>query len=578
MKHITHTHTHTHRHLLAPIALPALPALIALLALAPLPAFSAPAAPHLQKTGAATQLIVDGSPYLILGGELHNSSSTSRDYMAPHWKRLADANLNTVLAAVPWDVIEPAEGTYDFTMVDDLLAGARAVNLRLVLLWFGSWKNGLSHYAPAWVKADTARFPRALTTTGTPEILSVFSDANRDADARAFAALMRHVREKDSGQNTVIMVQVENEVGLHGDSRDRSAIATAALANPVPAGLITYLQKNRDTLATPLRNLWRDAGFKTAGSWTDILGASPAAEEAFMAWHYARYIDAVTAAGKKEYDLPMFVNAWIVQPSDEWPGEYPAGGPQAHVLDLWRAAAPHVDLFTPDVYLPAFAKICAEYARPGDGFFVPESFAGEAGAANALTAIGRFRGLGYSPFGIETRLTDPIAKDPLARVYALLRQLAPRILEQQTKPAGEGIMAISLDPQNPDERFTLGGYDMRAALFTGWGSRGTPPERAYGLIIAAGPGEFYAIGANLQITFATKDASTDTIGLAAVEEGVFDASGKWTRGRALNGDEIMLSYDFPVQLSQRQTGTGLRFNSTAPSIMRVKLYRYPQAK
>ncbi|MDR0901553.1 MAG: DUF5597 domain-containing protein [Opitutaceae bacterium] len=532
------------------------------------------ALPHLRRQGAATQLIVDGKPYLALAGELHNSSGTSRAYMAPHWPRLAAANLNTVLAAVPWDVVEPAEGVFDFSMVDHLVADAREHGLRLVLLWFGSWKNGLSHYAPAWVKADTARFPRARTAQGTLEILSVFSEAARDADARAYAALLRHLRETDT-RRTVIMMQVQNEAGLHADSRDRSALADAAWAQPVPAALLDHLQKNRDRLAPSLHALWRDAGFKTAGAWADVFGSGPAAEEAFMAWHYARYVDRVAAAGKREHALPAFVNAWIVQPSDELPGEYPTGGPQARVLDLWRAAAPSIDIFTPDIYLPNFTQVCAEYARPGAPFFVPESFAGETGAANAFVAIGRFGALGYSPFGIESRLDEKnIAADPLARAYAILKQLAPQILEQQARG---NIAAVSLDPQNPSERVRLGGYDLKLALFTGWRAKGVP-ERAYGLVLATGPDEFLAVGANLQITFATGPAGNDTAGLAQVEEGVFDVSGKWIPGRRLNGDEIMLDYDLGAQAAARQTGTGLRFSSPQPVILRAKLYRFPQAK
>ncbi|MDR0352775.1 MAG: DUF5597 domain-containing protein [Opitutaceae bacterium] len=554
-----------------------LPAVIFLLAL--LQPFSPPAfaaeLPRLEKRGLATQLIVDGQPFLALAGELHNSSSTSRAYMAPHWPRLAAAHLNTVLAAVPWDVIEPAEGRFDFTLVDHLVADARAHDLRLVLLWFGSWKNGLSHYAPAWVKADTARFPRARTAQGTLEILSVFSEANRDADARAYAALLRHLRETDGDRHTVIMMQVQNEVGLHADARDRSALADAAWAQPVPAALLDHLRQNRETLAPSLRALWRDAGFKTAGTWAEVFGHSPAAGEAFMAWHYARYIDHVTAAGKREHALPAFVNAWIVQPSDELPGEYPSGGPQAHVLDLWRAAAPRIDMFTPDIYLPGFTQICAEYTRPGAPFFVPESFAGETGAANAFVTIGRFGGLGYSPFGIDSRLDENnLAGDPLVRAYALLKQLAPQILAQQTRG---NIAAVSLDPQNPSERIKLGGYDLKAALFTGWRAKGVP-ERAYGLILATGPDEFLAVGANLQVTFATDPAGDDTVGLAQVEEGVFDTSGKWIPGRRLNGDEIMLDYDLGAQAAARQTGTGLRFSSPHPVILRAKLYRFPQAK
>jgi hypothetical protein len=109
--------------------------------------------------------------------------------------------------------------------------------MRLVLLWFGSWKNGVSSYAPEWVKRDTVRFPRAKGSSNrnTKDILSTLSDANRQADARAFAALMRRLREIDGRRHTVILIQVENEVGIKPEPRDLSEAADAAFAVPCPA-------------------------------------------------------------------------------------------------------------------------------------------------------------------------------------------------------------------------------------------------------------------------------------------------------------------------------------------------------
>ncbi|PJF38504.1 MAG: glycoside hydrolase family 42, partial [Phototrophicales bacterium] len=110
--------------------------------------------------------------------------------------------------------------------VDEMIYEARRHGLRLILLWFGTWKNGMSSYAPAWVKRDFRRFPRVKIHDGQlVEILSTFSTETRDADARAFAELMRHLKTIDGDDHTVIMVQVQNEVGVLGDSRDRSPIA-----------------------------------------------------------------------------------------------------------------------------------------------------------------------------------------------------------------------------------------------------------------------------------------------------------------------------------------------------------------
>jgi beta-galactosidase GanA len=171
--------------------------------------------PHLEKRGPATQLVVDGQPFLILGGELGNSSASSREYMRDKWPKLAAMHLNTVLAPVTWETIEPQEGRFDFASVDGLIEDARAHRMHLVLLWFGTWKNSMSSYAPGWVKRDPARFPRTKGADGrAQEIISAGSVEAREADARAFAALMRHVRETDGERHTVLMVQVENEMGF----------------------------------------------------------------------------------------------------------------------------------------------------------------------------------------------------------------------------------------------------------------------------------------------------------------------------------------------------------------------------
>ena len=213
--------------------------------------------PSFAQAGTATQLIVDGKPFLALAGELLNNSATGLDHMKPIWPKLVAAKFNTVLAGVSWAQIEPAEGKFDFRVLDGVIQGARSHNLRLVLLWFGSWKNSLSSYAPDWVKKDFERFPRARSAAGQSiELLSPFSDMNRDADTRAFAAVMRHVKAVDGRKHTVIMIQVENEVGMHTDSRDFSPAANQTLAGPAPKELMDYLQQHKDTLIPEFRQVW----------------------------------------------------------------------------------------------------------------------------------------------------------------------------------------------------------------------------------------------------------------------------------------------------------------------------------
>ena len=545
-------------------------------------------APRLQKIGAATQLIVNGKPFLVLGGELHNSSSSSLEYMQPIWPRLAASHVNTVLTPVTWELIEPEEGQFDFTLIDGLIRDARGHDLHLVLLWFGSWKNGMSTYVPTWVKTDYKRFPRAQDQTGRPlEILSTFGAASRDADARAFARLMRHIREVDGQAHTVLMMQVENEVGVLEESRDRSPEANAAFAKPVPRELMDYLQAHKNTLIPELAQVWQAAGGKPSGTWEEVFGAgkpegfkvpvrtlSPPltpeehetgwrrlqwpVDEIFMAWHYARYLNKIVAAGKAEYDLPMFVNAWLQQRDHAWPGTYPSGGPLPQVVDVWRAGAPTMDMLSPDLYVPEFDELCARYRRSGNPLFIPESAGDARGAANVLSAFGQFAAIGYSPFGIENAsVADP--EGPLSKAYAFLSQLAPLILEHQQKGT---IAAVTLDKEHASRTLQLGKYALELSFARSWGT--TPnPDYAAALIFATGEDEYVIAGKGVAVTFtAGSPGAPQTLitGFARVEDGAF-VDGRWIPGRRLNGDEIM-------------SGKGLRLPGDRYSIQRARLYLY----
>lgn len=492
------------------------------------------AAPHLRAQGSATQLVVDGAPFLVLGGELHNSSASSLSYLHPIWPRLAALGLNTVLATVSWELTEPEEGAFDFALVDGLLHEARRHGLRLVLLWFGSWKNGTSSYAPAWVKRDTRRFPRAALGDGTPvEVLSTLAEANWQADARAFAALTRHLRAVDGEAHTVIMVQVENEVGLLGDSRDRSAAAEAAFAAPVPPALLAHLERHAAELAPEVRERWR-AG--AAGAWEEVFGAGPATDELFMAWHYASYVERVAAAGKAEYDLPLFVNAWLnaaaplpgVPAGGPLPGHYPSGGPLPHVLDVWQAGAPSISLLAPDIYFGDYEDWCRRYTRRGNPLFIPEMRRSAEGVRSMFAAVAEYGAIGVSPFAIDS--LDAPEDEPLRACYALLRQLAPLVLAHQ----GTGAMAgFQLDAARPRLVRQMGGYELEIELAHGFGARS---EHGYGLIVATGPDTFVGAGYGFQVAFRPASPGPAQVGILAVDEGEL-RDGRWVPGRRLNGDE-----------------------------------------
>jgi hypothetical protein len=479
--------------------------------------------------------------------------------------------MNTVLAAVEWSLIEPVEGKYNFSVVDDLLADARANDLRLILLWFGSWKNGQSHYIPEWMKADFKRFPRIKGENGKSlEILTPFSKENLDADAKAYAALMLHLNEVDQVQRTVIMMQVENEVGILGSPRDHGDAANTLFNSAVPQELMSYITANKEKLLPETSELWSSSGYSTSGTWTEVFGESEKCDELFMAWHYAQYINEITKAGKAQYALPMFVNAWLVQISDKRPGDYPSGGPQAHMLDIWRAGAPDVDLYCPDIYRPVFSELCELYTLNNNVLFIPEARAGEQGAGQLFYATGKHNAIGYSPFGFETR-TDDVENDPMTRAYKVAGSMADIILEAQEK--GKITAVLLGGDMNSSDEVTLGDYKFLAEQGSSRRGPSEAPALGYGLIINISPDEFILYGSNIQVSFSPATEGPAIAGIAWVDEGKYE-KGVWKPRRRLNGDDIMLDYDLAKKALENKTGTGLRFGSGNEYLQRVKLYRY----
>src|ERR1035441_5351332 len=563
--------------------------------------------PHLRKQGTATQLIVDGRPFLALAGELGNNTATSLENMQPVWPKLVTGDLNCVLAAISWAQMEPTEGKYEFALVDGLIQEARHHRLKLVFLWFGSWKNGLSSYAPYWVKQDYRRYPRIQLQNGkSMELLSTLSDATRDADARAYRALMKHIKSVDGRDHTVVMMQVENEVGVLRDSRDRSAAANQAFAGPVPKELMDYLQRHKDTLSPELREVWVVHGSKTNGTWEEVFGPgkpasvempirtlSPplsaeehqtgwrklhfAVDEIFMAWHYAKFVNKVVEEGKAEYNIPMYVNAWLQQPDHAWPGTYPSGGPLPQVHDVWRAGAPAVDMLAPDLYLEYFDEVCERFTRNGNPLFIPET---SARSGNALVAFGKYGAIGFSPFGIERSVG---ADTDLAATYKIIAQMAPAIAAHQGK---DTMTAVRLSQGDAPRQVRLGNYTLNLS-YTGRGrapiapeparEAGAPPPpppasaarpgpagasaapmEAAAILVASGPDEFYLGGGGMRISFTPNTPGPAIVGLGIVQEGKF-VDGKWTVVRQLGGDDI---------------GQGEILTLRPNTILRVAVYRY----
>ncbi len=504
------------------------------------------------RNGKATQLVVDRRPFLIIGGELNNSSSSSIDYMKPIWSLVADLHFNTLLTPVSWELVEPEEGRFDFSLVDSLIFNARQNDLHLVFLWLASWKNGMSSYMPLWVKKDQQKYPRIkIKNNATVEVLSTFSEANAGADAKAFSQLMRHIRSVDSIAHTVLMIQVENEVGVLDDSRDRSAAANEAFASKVPAALMSYLEKNKEGLVPEIKELWEKNGSKNSGSWPEVFGTGADCDELFMAWQYARYVNKVAAAGKKEYPIPLYCNAWLDQGNDPKPGSYPSGGPLSRVMDVWLAGAPAIDIRAPDLYVPEFDERCRKFTQHGNPLFIPEMNSGDDGARNVFVAIGSYNAIGVSPFGI-----DRVSRESgLAKSYDILGQISPLITEKQAK--GE-IIGFVVDEKTPVITKDMGGYTLEISLDELFGHRA---KLGYGLVMTGeGPDKFIGAGSGFRVRFFPKEKGRGIIGIGIVDEGVFH-DGLWKAGRRLNGDED-------------DQGRAWRFSSWKLSIEKCTVYTY----
>jgi hypothetical protein len=402
-------------------------------------------------------------------------------------------------------------------------------------------------------------------------LLSPLSDENRNADARAFSALMKYIKKVDSNQRTVIMIQVENESGVLLDSRDRSASANEAYNGPVPQKLMSYIEKNRDNLVPELKEALKANGNKKSGTWAEVFGpgkpkglvmpvrnlvppmTQQEQDEALVTYpFYASYINYVAEAGKAEYPIPMFVNAWLKQREHSWPGTYPSGGCLPQVFDIYHAGGSSIDIFAPDLYRPDFANVAEQFKRSGNPLFIPETGGGTQGAANVVYAVGQLDALGFSPFYIERRIA---AGDELTKSYKMLSQLMPLIGEHQGL---NSMSAVLLTKEKPSENIEFGDYIFHNDLrFDPNNLNSRSSELGAAIFIQTAPDEFYIGGSGMSITFSQKNPRFKT-GLATVEEGTFE-QGKWIPGRRLAGDD---------------TGQGSNLRIGDYKILRVTLYSF----
>ena len=515
--------------------------------------------PRLVRQGESARLIVDGAAYLAIGGELHNSTSSDPVYLARVCEQLRRSGVTTIVATASWAEVEPREGSFDFKSVGETLAVARQHGLRLVLIWFGAYKNARSTYAPTWVRADLERFPRARVgatemqspfsyegSMHKPE-LSVFSPALRDADATAYRELLRYLSKEDQ-EHTVIMVQVENEPGLLGGGRDRSELAMDAWNSPVPQSVLGVVQSHPEFVGS----WFAECASVRSGTWAEVFGEDNRSDELFMSWGFATFVENVAAAGKEVLPLPALVNAWLgPQPGQPLAGQYPSGGPTSSMIPVWEALAPSIDIIAPDIYVQDSESAMRDYARGGRTLFIPEA---RFRVADLFHAVARYNAIGYCAFGVE----DGRPGNQFFTASTLMVSQTDAIVEAQ---AAGAIHSISV---GEDDRqvvkigsYTITIHDTRA-LFTRVlvdagvaaptsrpplelestaGPFGPDPaeERAFGAIVQVEEDEFLLLGCGYTVDFAH---DSDIVELDHVRE-LRNENGVWTEGRILNGDEHM---------------------------------------
>lgn len=524
------------------------------LAVAAIPAGAADL-PRIEHKGGNHALIVDGKPFLVLGAQANNSSNYAAA-LPKVWPMMERLHANTLEIPVAWEQVEPQEGQFDFSWLDTLLTEARSHDKRLVLLWFGTWKNTGAAYTPAWVKKDVSRFPRMINTKGERHYaLSPLGKNTLAADKRAFVRFMTALREKDP-QNTVIMVQVENETGSYQLGRDHSPEANRLFAGPVPAALTRKLGKK-------------------GGSWTEVFGRD--ADAAFQTWYLASYVDEIAAAGKAVKPLPMYVNAALPGHPDTWYGadSYASGGPVPAMLDVWEAAAPHIDVSAPDIYNPEhkdYIRFLDLYRRADNPLFVPETGNAVHYARYFFPVVGR-GAIGFSPFGMDYTgyanfpLGAPKLDDQTVDAFALNYRLFEPLVHVWPALALEGKTQGVAEPTDPAAKHM---QEMRFGRWKATVTFGRPqfgtdeakgnPTPSGGVAMAElGPDEFLLTGVHARVDIDLAEAKPGELKqFIKVEEGHYDAEGRWVFERMWNGD---------------QTDWGLNFTGV-PQLLRVTMHSF----
>jgi beta-galactosidase GanA len=249
-----------------------------------------------------------------------------------------------------------------------------------------------------------------------------------------------------------------------------------------------------------------------------------------------------------------------------------------HVLDIWKAAAPSLDLIAPDIYMSQYAqyvKVLDAYARAGDkskggnALFVPESGNAAAYPRYLFAALGH-GAIGWSTFGLDLTgyanapLGAPVVDEKLIDLFALDYTLIGPMQREIARLNFEGkLQAVAEDPAVHSQELRFGPWTATVAYGLRVFGRaanapGNPEPVGRALVAQLGPDEFLVTGVSARVDFRPSDAASGKHReFVRVEEGSY-VEGKWKFLRIWNGD---------------QTDYGLNF-TTQPQVLRVTLMTY----